>query len=87
MTELDSRIMYGLKEKAKWSDDKLEKKQAIKELAAYGSEAIPALDEIFMVTISDDIQVACVDVINAIKENITAKSEIASTVPEKAAEA
>ncbi|AFU57715.1 MAG: hypothetical protein QXX64_05250 [Nitrososphaera sp.] len=72
-----SGIIYELKEKAKWSDDRQEKKTAIKQLSAYGSDALSALEEVFNVTAYDEIRVACVDAINTIKR-AASKTEAAA---------
>lgn len=81
------RTIYELKETVKWSNDRKEKISSVKELAKYGSDAIPALDEIFMVTISEDIKVACIDAIRTLRQTTDVKPDIVSNVPEKAAKA
>lgn len=59
--------IFELKERAKWSRDTAEKKNAIKDLAAHGDRAISALDEIQSVTAYEDIRAACMEAIKAIE--------------------
>ena len=63
----DASIFFELKERAKWSRDSAEKKNAIKELSNHGDVALPALDEILSVTAYDEIKAACMEAIKAIK--------------------
>jgi len=60
--------VWELKEKAKWSDDKEDKKTAIKELSAYGQAALDPLREILAVTTYDEVRAACVEAIKEIKK-------------------
>jgi len=44
---------------------------------------MPALEEILRVAVSDETRAACADAITSIKEKMTSKPEILTTVPEK----
>lgn len=65
----DKTTLFELKEKAKWSRDQEEKKNAIKELSIHGQEAIPQLEEILNITAYDDIRIACAEAIKVIRAN------------------
>jgi hypothetical protein len=67
VSQLSDTSIFELKEKAKWSKEVAEKKNAIKELTAHGDRAIPALDEILSVTAYEDIRAACMEAIKAIE--------------------
>jgi hypothetical protein len=60
--------LWELTQAAKWSDSLQEKKMAIKELSFHGEHAIQYLDEVKNVTTYDEIKVACLEAIKAIKE-------------------
>lgn len=64
-----------LKETAKWSDDPIKKKTAIRELSVRGETALSALQEILNVTAYDEIKSACVVAIKAIKETESPASD------------
>jgi len=63
----DKKIFFELKERAKWSHDSVEKKNAISELSTHGDGALPALEEILSVTAYDEIRAACMEAIKAIR--------------------
>lgn len=63
----DTKIFYELKERAKWSQDSVEKKTAIRELSTHGDMPLPALEEILSVTAYDEIKAACMEAIKAIR--------------------
>jgi len=64
-----------LKETAKWSNDPIKKKTAIRELSVRGETAISALQEILNVTAYDEIKRACMVAIKAIKETESPTSD------------
>jgi hypothetical protein len=57
-----------LKYTAKWSLKFEEKKRAIDELTYFAGKAIPALTEIYNVTVYDEVKQACIEAIKKIKE-------------------
>jgi hypothetical protein len=61
--------LFELKEKAKWSREPDEKKTAIKELSAYGADAVPSLEEILNTAVYEDIKAACAEAIKVIMAN------------------
>ena len=66
----DGEKIKELKLAAKWSTDSAEKKKAIAELSKYGSEALPAIEEVLGVTAYDDVKAACIEAIkSAAKDN------------------
>jgi len=66
----DKPTLFELKEKAKWSHNNVEKKEAISELSEYGYDAIPGLKEILNITAYEDIRTACIDAIKSIQGNL-----------------
>jgi hypothetical protein len=58
--------LFELKEKAKWSGDPEEKKNAIKALSTLGLKAVPSLEEILNITAYEEISKACAEAIRVI---------------------
>jgi hypothetical protein len=65
----DGEKIKELKLAAKWSTDSAEKKKAIAELSKYGSEALPAIEEVLGVTAYDDVKAACIEAIKSAAKN------------------
>ena len=63
----ETKELWRIKHRAKWSRNLREKKEAIKELSFHGEKAIPYLEEIFNVTTYDEARTACAEAIKAIK--------------------
>ena len=59
--------LFGLKDKAKWSDDLEGKKAAIQKLSTLGEDAIYELKEIMNITTSEDIKNSCAEAIKSIQ--------------------
>jgi hypothetical protein len=55
--------IFELKETAKWSSKVDEKRNAISELAGFGTEAVSTLEEIRSVEVNDDIRQLCAEAI------------------------
>jgi hypothetical protein len=79
----ESKVLWDLKEKAKWSHDTEECKMAISELSRYGGKAIPSLEEVLSVSAYEAVKAACIEAIKAAKEKEAASQ--ASKIPEKEA--
>jgi hypothetical protein len=73
--------LWELKEKAKWSPDLVEKKNAISGLSRHGEGAISALEEILAVTAYDDIKSACIEAIKSVRESKGAESANEKVIP------
>jgi hypothetical protein len=58
--------LFELKEKAKWARDSQERKLAITGMISHGAVAVSSLEEIFNVSIYEDIRAACIDAIKSI---------------------
>jgi hypothetical protein len=83
----DRRILFELKEKAKWSSDPEEKKAAIKELSTHGENAISELQEIMSITAYEDIKKACAEAIKSMRaRNNVEVNETYTTNSSKSAE-
>ncbi|MGI0020662.1 MAG: hypothetical protein ACREAY_09355 [Nitrososphaera sp.] len=64
--------IFELKETAKWSSKVDEKRNAISELAGFGSEAVNTLEEIRSVEVNDEIRQLCAEAIRKAKGTIEA---------------
>lgn len=65
---VEAKSLYQWKERAKWSHDMEERKMAIKELSYLGEQALPSLEEIFNVTVYEDVKAICLDAIKSVRE-------------------
>ena len=69
----EARVLWDLKEKAKWSYDTELCKMAIQELSRHGDKALPSLEEILEVSAYEVVKAECVEAIKSLKEKSVRK--------------
>ena len=74
MAIYDGEKIRELKLAAKWATDSDEKRRAIAELAQFGRQAVPAIEEVLGVTAYDEIRAACIEAIKSAGRNSSKKN-------------